>query len=105
MAAIQLRSAAPFSKNRCKSPFNIEIWERENGDISLVVSSSSSRAAADEKVSLDSDVSARYKIDGWNRSGWRRRPWPRPWRGGLEPHLSLGLRTPSLSDERTEKGP
>ena len=68
MAAIQPRSAAPFSKNRCKSPFNIEIWERENGDISLVVSSSSSssRAAADEKVSLDSDVSARYKIDGWN---------------------------------------
>ena len=103
MAAIQLRSAAPFSKNRCKSPFNIEIWERENGDISLVVSSSS-RAAADEKVSLDSDVSARYKIDGWNRSGWRP---PRPWLGGLEPPFSpsLGLHTPSLSDERTEKGP
>ena len=100
MAAIQLRSAAPFSKNRCKSPFNIEIWERENGDISLVVSSSS-RAAADEKVSLDSDVSARYKIDGWNRSGWRR-----PGRAGAAPPSpSLGLHTPSLSDERTEKGP
>ena len=57
-------------------------------EISRSLSPPSSRAAADEKVSLDSDVSARYKIDGWNRSGWRRRR-PRPWRGGLEPPLSL----------------
>ena len=60
---------------------------------------------ADEKVSLHSDVSARYKIDGWNREKEERtgrRDGDVRVRAGA---ARLAHFPTSLSDERTEKGP